>query len=243
MEIKNLNLHLLTNDYHFEYVNEFKQSTAGKKTDLKIKDDFDRFLSVYAKEDEAIQKLKKSNYSEEKQVADKSRDALFSGVVNTVEGALNHFDPAIQAAAKRIRLVLDESGNLSELGIKQQSSATATFIAKLRKEDVVKDVAMIGLTPWLDELEKRNENVRALEDKQNLEASEKTTLRMKEVRKEMDTVIRAIWRRLEALMLLEGEAPYADYVRQLNERNTKYADILAQKAGARAAKKKAEEGK
>lgn len=184
--------------------------------------------------------MKKSNYSEEKQVADKSRDALFSGVVNTVEDALNHFDPAIQAAAKRIKLVLDESGNLSELGIKQQSSATATFIAKLRIEDLAKDVALIGLTPWVDELEKRNENVRVLEDKQNLEASEKTTLRMKEVRKEMDTVIRAIWRRLKALMLLEGEAPYADYVRQLNERNTKYADILAKKASVRAAKKKAE---
>lgn len=240
MEIKNFNLHLLTNHYHFQYATEFKQLTDGKETELKLTDAYAKFKTLYAQEDEALMKITKSKYTEEKQNADKDRDVLFSGLVSTVNGALNHFDPAVQAAAKRVKIVLNNYGNLAVLGIKEQTSATYNLIQELRKEPLATDTAAIGLTAWVDELEKRNKALEALEEKQYDEASQKTTLRMKEVRKEMDTVIRSIWKRLEALMLIEGEAPYAEYVRQLNERNTKYADIIAQRAGSRNAKKEEE---
>ena len=74
------------------------------------------------------------------------------------------------------------------------------------------------------------------------EEAAKSELKVKATRAEVDKVVRQIIERIEALIVIEGEANYIEFVRRLNLIFERYANTLAQRQGiakAEAEKKKA----
>ena len=97
---------------------------------------------------------------------------------------------------------------------------------------------------WVSKLKADNQAYEALVTGGYEEEAAKTELKAKETRTEIDKVVHQIIERIEALIVIEGEANYAEFVRRLNLIFDKYANTLALRKGiakAEAAKKKAAE--
>jgi hypothetical protein len=84
-------------------------------------------------------------------------------------------------------------------------------------------VAVVGLGGWISELETRNNAFGELVKSRFDETAARTDIVLKEARAELDAAYFAIRERLNALIVVEGEAAYENFARTLNAVIAKYA--------------------
>ena len=242
MKIKRVNFHLFRNNEHFQLQTEFKALVEEFNPDtLKINPLFgDRYLPLYIAEDEAMIKIAKNFFTEERDDADRGRDASFRGSADMVIASLNHFDPEVQEAARRLKIVFDTFGNVARLPLNEETSAIYNLVQEITEKHA-ESAGKLGLMPWLNKLKADNQAYEALVTGGYEEEMTKTELKAKETRAEVDTVVRQIMERIEALIVVEGETNYAEFVRRLNLIFEKYANTIAQRKGAAKARREKEE--
>jgi glutathionyl-hydroquinone reductase len=113
--------------------------------------------------------------------------------------------------------------------------------AKPYNEETIVINKLLGLTDWMIELEQKNNAFDQLMKSRYDEVSGKTDLKMREVRMQVDTAIRELIDRLNALVLINGIEGYENLISDINTRFEKYEHILLQRQG-RSAKNKTVEG-
>src|SRR5215470_11310929 len=109
MEITRIDPTKLRNDAHFQFHTEFR--------DLMLKQDAQKFKAaesfgetyapLYEMVDEALKRINKSSLTAKIKEADRLRDDIWTGMAETVETALKHFDPQAREAAARLKIVFD----------------------------------------------------------------------------------------------------------------------------------------
>lgn len=224
LTIRKVRLERLTNHSHFGYLTEVKALTNEARFDnirAKTEREYTPFLALYEQEDETLEVIRKSLFTKDKQQADRERDKTDAGLRTAVKAALRHHNEDIAAAAKRTEILLNQYKNIARKSIKEQTSATYNLLQEL-KGAFFADVQTMGIETWVDELERRNNILIEVEKKQYDEQAAKTELRLRAIRKEIDKAYRAFIKHLEALIVVEGETQYVEYVRELNERAKKY---------------------
>ena len=238
MKIKRINFHLFRNNEHFQCQTEFKALVEEFNPDtLKINPLFsDSYLPLYVAEDEAIIKVIKNTFTDKRSNADSLRDQTFSGLVDTVNAGLKHFDLEVKEAARVLKIVLNTFGNVAKLPLNEETSAIYNLIQELTEKHST-NVDKLGIAPWVNKLQADNQAYEALVKGGYEEDAAKTELKVKETRAEVDKVVRQIIERIEALIVVEGEANYSEFVRRLNIQFERYANTLAQRQGAAAAKR------
>ena len=234
MKIITIKLTQLRNEEHFQFMTEFRDSvTQFNAQTLNIAEGFAQLQTLYAQELEALQVVRKSATTEQLTIADAERDAIFRGFDDSVKSLLNHFDPAKQQAAARLRVVLDQYGNIARKTYDEETAAIGKLVVEATGA-LAADIATLGLTDWIAELDRRNLAFDTLMKSRYTETSARTELRMRTVRLEIDAVYRTITNRLDALMLINSSAAYEPFVRELNARVDRYNDIIAQRKGRNA---------
>jgi hypothetical protein len=157
MKIEKLNLLHLRNDAHFQFHTEFRDLMMGHNPQiLKVKPQFDVYMTLYEREDEALKKILKSALTEKIQEADRARDELFAGMVYINNGMCRHFIKETAEAAQRIKIVLDTYGNVAKKPLNEETSAVYNLLQDLKSDKYAKDAADSGIDVWANELEKRN---------------------------------------------------------------------------------------
>ena len=238
MNIKPIDKQNLRNDEHFQFHTEMKDLVnATGAAALKIADLFTIYQTCYANEDEALKKVIKSAITADIETADRTRDLTFSGLVGTNKAALNHFDPETSAAARRLKVLFDTFGNLAVKPLNEETSAIYNLLQELSGK-YAPDMQKVGLAGWANKLEADNKAFDKLVKERNDENSDKTQLKMKETRTATDKVYADIVKRINALIIVEGEAAYSAFVNKLNGYIDKYNHLLAQRVGRNAAAKK-----
>jgi ribosomal protein L7/L12 len=221
----------LHNAEHFQLHTEFKDLVAATGADnLNIAEQHARYLAAYADEDTAFKKIVKSAATEEVEAADRRRDATFRGLVTTVQGALHHFEPAQAEAARRLCIVLDTYGNLAAKPLHEETAELYNLLQELHGQ-WLPEVGALGLQGWVSKLQADNAAIDSLIKDRNTEGAAKTQLTVKEARRAVDAAYHAITERINALIVVEGEAPYADFVGKLNGFITTYENKVAQREG------------
>jgi hypothetical protein len=234
MAIADLHLNHLRNEEHYQFHTDFKKLIeSNDPATLKIGALFTSYAQMYSNEGEALDLIRKSALTEDIAQADSYRDSIFRGMCDAVKSAEKHFNPATQQAATRLRVVLDHYGNVAVKGYDEETAAISKLVADLEKEYSA-DMAATGLTGWVSELKTRNNNFDALKKNRYSEASEKTMLRMKQVRVDIDNKYHEITNRINALIIVEGGAAYAAFVNEMNARINSYSKTLAQRKGRNA---------
>jgi hypothetical protein len=244
MEIKTLHLLLLQNEEHYKFAFDFKglvnEFTPAK---LKIEPEFTVFGSSLDDEHAALDIVHKSAFTAQAITADEARDTPTQGLNIVVDGMLHHFDPAIAHAAYNVKVVLDSFAGITRLAYEKQTAATIKLLDNL-KGTLAGDIATLGLTAWVTEIEAKNTAFDKLVAGRYDEINDKTRLRMKDVRVKVDAAYKAIVTRINALIIVEGEANYEGFVNKLNLHIDSYNNDIAQRAGinakAAAAKKAAQ---
>ena len=236
MKIERINFHALRNHEHFQYQKEL--NTLFNQFDtamLKIKHLADKHYLLFVNEDEALMKITKNTFSKTKTEVDAERDRIYRGLVDTIKAATNHYHLPLRDNATRIQIPIKTYGNVSILPLNEETSAIYNLANELR-DNFLEDVDALQLHPWIDELEACNIRYEESVQNSNNEELSKTELKMKEVRVEMDTLVRQLFDRVEALLLIEENVIYIEFIKPLNKITEKYKLSIAQRQGRNAAK-------
>ena len=100
------------------------------------------------------------------------------------------------------------------------------MVADLRTK-LAAEIVTLAIVDWIDELERQNNVFIVLEATRNSEDAKKSDLRMKQVRVVVDAAYSKIVKRINALIIVNGEAPYTEFVRELNVRIGRAQDSMA----------------
>ena len=239
MVIQKFDLHSQRNAGHYQFQTDFN-STIIKYTPqaLGIVDDYAAYLPLLDDEGVALVAITKSATTEELDGADKNRDFTFRGTADKVTNSLNHFNPEVREAARRVKVIFDAYGNLVPKPDDEESGLISSLIADLRTK-MPTEIVALAIVDWLAELERQNKVFIVLEATRNSEDAKKSDLRMKQVRVVVDAAYTKIVKRINALIIVNGEAPYTEFVKELNVRIGRAQDAIAQ-SKARVAKPAAE---
>ncbi|MFT3753519.1 MAG: photosystem II biogenesis protein Psp29 [Paludibacter sp.] len=231
MKIREFALSRLRNEEHFQFFTSFRDLvlifTAAA---LKIELLFNLFLAAYANELESLNIIRKNVISDDLIEADDDRDNVFRGLCDAVKSALNHFNADVRTAAKRLQVVLDTYGNLAAKNYDAETGSLNSLINDLTSTYAA-DVAAVGLVDWVTELAAKNKAYDDLKNQRYSDEAAKTSLRMKQERVKTDALYRQLVERINALMVVEGEAGYAGFVGELNERIQGYENTIANRRG------------
>jgi len=233
MKINQIALNRLRNDANFQFHTEFKE-LAEKQTPeaLNIKPQFDAYLPLYEKVDLALKKIVKSSITEQIQEADKARDNIWKGLVESNTTALRHFSEEVQAAAKRLKIVFDTYGNIARKSLQEQTSATYNILQDLESSKYAPDVAKAGLGQWVAELKARNTAFAELMRDRVDEGSLKVDIVLRKARTQLDEAYYGIAERVNAFVVIEGVANYDSFIKKLNINVAKFS-LLAMQASRR----------
>jgi hypothetical protein len=242
MKCKRFRIEDLRNEEWFQFYTEFKMLVEQHNpAALNIEALFATFLTLYAGADEAMEVIRKSATTEQLAEADHARDIVFRGFTDAVKAGLSHFDPVRREAARRLKIVFDHYGNIARKSYDEETASIYNFIQEIRNTYAA-EIKTLEVYDWVNILEADNKTFDALKQTRYAEDTEKTGLRVANIRQEADNTYRDMLDRIDASMLLNGEAPYAPFVNALNIRTDHYTNILAQRK-ERAAKKKDDAGK
>jgi len=218
MKVTDFALTRLRNEEHFQFFTSLRDLVlVFTALALKIEVLFNLFLAAYANELAALDVVRKNAISDDLVDADEERDSVFRGLSDAVKSALNHFNADIRAAAKRLQVVLDTYGNLA---IKPYDAETGGLNGLINDftTTYAADVTTVGLAGWVTELKAKNKAFDDLKNHRYSDEAAKTILRMKQERVKTDAIYRQIVERINALVVVEGEAAYAGFVNELNKR-------------------------
>ena len=237
--VENLSLRLLRNDEHFQFHTEVIREINLLGADLLgITSQFNTYVALFRKEDDALKKIVKSIYTNEIHDENIKRGDTFLGMVEINKAALRHFNEDVKTSAKNLKVVFDTYGNVTRKPLNEETSAITNLLQDLRGRFAA-DVAKVGIGAWVNELERLNISVAALIVERYNEANQKSDIVMKTARANVNDAYRAITKRVEALRLLNEEEPiYGEFIHKLNVIVEKYKNILAVRTGKAAAKKK-----
>ncbi|MDR3652025.1 MAG: DUF6261 family protein [Paludibacter sp.] len=228
MEIANLNLHNQRNAGHYQFLTDFNDFVIKYTPQvLGIVDAYAAFLLKYQDEIEAYKAITKSATTDDIVNADHDRDITLRSTSNLAHTAMNHFDANVHNAAKIVNVIIDQYGDLASKPYDEETGEVENMIKDLRTKAGA-EIVTVGLVPWINMLETQNITFKTLEATRNSEEANRTELRMKQVRLEIDAAYRKITKRINALIEVNGEAPYAEFVKELNARIGRAQDSIAQ---------------
>jgi hypothetical protein len=217
MKIENIRIAHLRNDEHFQLQNEFRDLVAAHGAEvLKIKPQFQAYQQLYEREDEALKKIVKSEFTAKIHDADKARDDIWIGMEEMVAAAHRHFSPDVRDAAARLKIVFDTYGNVASKSLDEETSAIQNILQELQGK-YAPDMALVGISQWAAELKARNNAFEALVKERDAEGAARTNIVLKDARKAVDAAFKQICDIINVYMVLEGEANYETFVRTLNE--------------------------
>jgi DNA-binding Lrp family transcriptional regulator len=223
MKISKLDFRNLRNDAHFQFHTEFKDLVVlHNPITLKVKPQFDSYLPLYNRVDDALKKIVKSEFTAKIHEADKARDEIYLGMAETVAATLRHFNPNVRQSAERLKILFDTYGNVAGKPLNEETSAIYNILQEL-KGKYTADAASVGLTEWVAELEARNQTFEGLVKERFDETAHRTDIVLREARGKLDEAYRVIAERINALAVVEGVATYEAFIRTLNAVIAKYA--------------------
>jgi len=227
MEIQKFDLHSQRNAAHCQFQTDFNSAIIKYTPQaLGIVDDYAAYLPLWRDEGVALVAITKSATTEEIDGADKNRDFTFRGLADKVTNSLNHFNPEVREVARRVKVIFDTYGNLVPKPDDEESGLISSLVADLRTK-LAAEIVTLAIVDWIDELERQNNVFIVLEATRNSEDAKKSDLRMKQVRVVVDAAYSKIVKRINALIIVNGEAPYTEFVRELNVRIGRAQDSMA----------------
>lgn len=234
--MKTLKLHLqnLQNEEHFQFNTEFKDLvTDVGAANIDIESQFALYLPLLVNEDEALQVIRKSAITGSLATIDSERDSLFGGLAAAVKSSLKHYSETNRSAAARLQVVFDQFGNIARESYDKET-ADIDKLVKTLQGTYSTDVATLGLTDWIIQIDAKNGMFDSLMKNRYSADAAKTEYRVKQARVEVDAAYRAITDRLDALMLVNGAEIYLAFVNELNSRIDRYKLIISQRQGRNA---------
>ncbi len=188
----------------------------------------------------AMEVIRKSEYTRHCDEADEKRDRLIGSVNNYVRSFLYEEDPALRDAANSLMIVIDHYVGMANENRDQESSRIINFVNELTENHAAQIEQLEGLERRLSQLSQANAEYIRLQDERTFTDAEKGTVRMADVRRAGDRLIRSVWNLTDVMLLAAPTADIELFSAQLNTRNQNERTKLATRRGRK--EKNTEEG-
>lgn len=230
--INDINLGRMNNSAHFLFITDM---LAQLQKDTKLAEKLAKFITALATaqkaEDDVLKLSQKSLLTDEIEAADKLRDQLYSGYKKAVSGYRDFPVADIAHAATVLWQHIKDYKIDTQAQLDKETGDLVNFIADLEDENKYsEDVAVVGLTTFVEQLKAANEKVRSLTAERTAERMARTVGAVKTARAASDEAYRNIVAVVNGLALYEGEADYAEFI---SYANTQVAHYRQQVIGTR----------
>lgn len=218
MKIIDLTLNNLRNEEHFQFHTAFRDLVLihkNLKSETKVL--FSVYLTLYGNEKEALIAIRENQVPEDLIFAYNEREHLFRGFIEGVRVSCNHFTVGIRTAARRLMALFNAYVDMPHRTFDEETEIICSIISDLRGY-YAKDAEFLRLEEWIDELDSRNEYFSEIKNSRYTPETVQLLLNMREARKQADSVYRQIVERVNALVVVDGEANYGGFVNDLNEK-------------------------
>ena len=193
--------------------------------------------SIMEQADEALEFIRKSEYTRLCDDADEKRDRIIAAVYNLVRSFLHDEDIEMREAANALMVVLDHYRGMANAGRNQQSGRVFDFVQELQNNHVERIAKLSGLERRINQLSVANDEYIRLQDDRTFSAAEKTQLRMVAVRREGNRIIRAVWDMIDIMLLAASSTDVETFAAQLNVANQNERARIAARQGRKTIKK------
>jgi hypothetical protein len=215
---------------HSDIENLILVETIGK---LGITDQYPVYQQARIAEKAALQVEQGSVYTIPITQSDGYRDDLDLGFELLVESHLHHFDPQVQEKAQRVWRILQQYGTIRKLNYNAESSNMTNRNTELITKYAA-DVAAIGNglgTQWLNKLNEANNQFISHFGDRATEASARISGNVLDARIAVDNAFNDITTRINALVVVNGEANYAAFIDKVNYYINYHKETLAARKG------------
>lgn len=235
MEILKIHSNNLRNEEHNSFQDGVvKLVEAADPAALGIDAEFVVYKTALSNEKEAIEYISKNSKSDVLTDLDSIRDRTFRGLALRIDSDCYHYDANVSNAAYKLQSeVMNKYGNIVKDNFQEETSSVNNLIADLTGTYAT-EIGLLGIDGWINALQQDNTDFNEMYYQRIDEESTKTQLRMKQVRTQVDTAYNVMVNRINALIIVNGEAHYKDFVLKLNELLNKTKNTLAQRKGRNA---------
>ena len=221
-EIDGITLTALNNGAHYNFIQAVLDWADENETiKAKIPSDIAALKAAFKKEGECIRTMKKSELTRLISENDELRDGSYTGYKSVVKGMLALPNGDIKSAAERLWNHLKDYNIHASDQLDNQTGLMTSFIDGLETK-YKNEVATLGISTLVAAMKEANENVRTLIAERNTEQSKKTPGATKAARAVTDEAYRMLVKKVNALALIEGDAPYLKFITTLNAQITRY---------------------
>ncbi len=188
--------------------------------------------------DTALEIISKSEFTRLCDELDEKRDHLIGGINYFIRSYLYDEEVALRDAANRLMIVVDHYAGMANENRDQESNRIGNFIDELHDNCSDQIEKLADLERRLAQLQKANEQYISLQDKRTFSEAEKTTLRMVDVRKAGDTLIRSVWDLMDILLLTASTPAIERFAALLNVENQNVSTKIATRKGRKESEEK-----
>jgi len=226
LEIEDSPLSRYQNDEHYNFHTEVNGLiTYYTAASLLIAAEYATYFQLLGEEGEALNFVRKNSYSTLVAQADIVRDNTIDGMDDAIKSGVKHFNAEVREPAKRLKILRASSGDIIRKAYSKESGDIVKLLSDLKGPYAA--VAAAKISDWVVELEANQNNFVATQNHRYDEEGEITRVRMKKVRVEVDEAYRIMVKKINALIIVNGEAPYVEFVNKLNQRIDVYTTNLA----------------
>jgi hypothetical protein len=217
MKIKKIRSVALRNEAHLKFMNNFKSLILRYPEVESIVDNvIGQFNSELDMETKLVDTARKSRYTKLIADADRRRDRDIVGLNSAVDSGLHHFNPEVVEAARRIHLLIKSFRTAIESKPYQlESSAIEILVYELRSTYAV-EVETLKIGEWVDELSAAQAEFDSLFVMRNSEWAARPNAKLRDVRKRVDGLYRAMVALVDSYGLLNGYGVTGRFVLRLN---------------------------
>ncbi|MDR0604465.1 MAG: DUF6261 family protein [Bacteroidales bacterium] len=215
-KIKNPDVQHYNNGDHVRFNRRAHEILDKNKEAIDVSELLTDYELKLALEEHIYKWMRQSEFTEKKAAADYDRDKTLIGITATVKAATKHVIPLMQDYAKHVFVAINNFGNLAKADYNAETAGIDSLLVRLRSKEYIVAVEALGLTPWLDELEKYNNLFKEYANEVEQELVEKPSIKYKDARHDTDKALRKIIKRISSLIDINGPEAYSQFVSEFN---------------------------
>ena len=200
-------------DYNFHTrVRDLAQETLTLESDKAMIDSYQANVEGL---DAALKRSDKNSYTAALNQADSVADRRWSTSYAYVKAMAEHPNAEMAEAAAKLVAIFQKYGILTTMGFDEEYGRYANLLQDLAAlPQETKE--MLQFEPWLDAMDFAVAQFQELRKEKIKEDSTRVVCQVKDARLAADNGFKALVQRVNALVIVNGEAPYTAFIDQLN---------------------------
>lgn len=168
---------------------------------------------------QSINKRRFSDLTDEMVALDKNRDSLSSAMRSNVASQLSSPIASMRDAALQVQRVLDRFVGVEVLSFGDESVNLRNMVTELRAPELVDAVTALNLKPWIDAIEKANEDFELkIRERGDDVVAIHEVKSASVLRRELEQALRDYFEFVHALVILKKTDDYRNFEKRLYER-------------------------